>query len=413
MNTVCSQEQRPGASLLDDSFLDASARESLFSMLILTMLLVYSMGNLLLLSLPALIVSSKLLIVSISCAIILYSLSSISKGILGASLFLYLLLVVPVFTRLSSWHGLFWVLFAASALFAVRKRGLVVKLPTAQHLWASLLSAIAIVGSQDYTTFDLSQRIASGNVNQDTLFHVSIASMLKHHGVVSTGLHGLVETPYHALSHALFASLSRLSAVSTLDVYGSAAQILFAPLLFFFLTYLVKDLDRADQVSPPLCWSLVSALLVVVPALVYRWCFWDSYFISESYLVSLGIFALALMPLFRRGITPFYLFSLPVLVYLMTSAKASVGAVYVLLWFVRLVFLRSKLFEHSLLMVVLVSIAAYMGIGASANANSEFVSLGPLHFVRVYSFWGESITSSAKALLANSLPSPSMIIRAC
>jgi hypothetical protein len=404
MNTFYSREQRPGASLLDAPSLSSQARDNLFYVLILTMLFVYSMGNLLLLSFPAFLTSSKLLLVSACSVTILYSLAAISNRITFAAFGLYLLLSVPLLANRSSLPWLFWTLFAASALLIAQKKLITPKLPTSKHLWASSLSAIAIIGSQHYTTFDLSQRIVSGNVHKDTLFHASISSMLKHYGVASTGLHGLVNTPYHTLSHTLFASLSTLSDVSTLDTYGSASQILFAPLLIFFLSYLIKVLDIGEQVSPPLCWSLVSTLLVVVPALLSRWCFWDSYFISESYLVSMGIFSVALIPLFCAAVMPFYIFSLPILVYLMTSAKASVGAVYVLLWLARIVFVQGKPFDRSLLMLALVSLGAYLGLASAASSNSEFIFIGPLHFIKTYSFWGESIPLSAKNFLAGHLP---------
>ena len=236
--------------------------------------------------------------------------------------------------------------------------------------------------------------------------------MLKHYGVVSTGLHGLVETPYHAFSHGLFASISSLASVPVLDVYGSTAQILFTPLLIFYLCILVKELDTDGQISPAFGWFATSFILVLFPALLSRWCFWDSYFVSESYLVSLGLFAVMLIPLYRLAIPSGYFICFPILVYMMTASKASVGAVYLLLWAARVVFLRPSSLLKNLVLVVVISVAAYLGLSASAGANSEFVALGPLHFVRTHSFWGGSITLLAKSLIDGSIPAASVFIKA-
>lgn len=404
---------RPGASLITHHSSDNNKSDSLYAFLLTSMLFVYGIGNLLLLSPPALVSSSKIFLVSVSSVIILYATHKVSKSIIAATAILYLLLSVPVFAHSSITYGLFWIVLLASSVYIIYKTKFLAGLIfVRQYAYIPFLSSVAILGSQDYTTFDLFQRTIAGQIHQDTLFHASIAAMLKHYGVVSTGLHGLVETPYHAFSHGLFASISSLASVPVLDVYGSAAQILFAPLLIFYLSILVNELDVKDEISPALGWFAISLLLVLFPALLSRWCFWDSYFISESYLVSLGLFTVSLIPLYRPSVPSVYFACLPVLVYMITASKASVGAIYLLLWAARFLFLRQGAFLRNIVFLAIMSLAAYLGLGANASANSDFLALAPLHFVRTYSFWGGSITLLAKSLINGSIPAISVILMA-
>lgn len=404
---------RPGISLITHHSLEKGASDSLYVFLFTSMLFVYGIGNLLLLSPPALFSSSKVFLVSVCCATILYAAHKASNSIIAATAILYLLLSIPVFAQYPAAYGLFWIVFLLSVVFIINKTKLLAGFGLLrQYAYIPLMSSVAILGSQGYVTFDLFQRAAAGEVHQDTLFHASIAAMLKHYGVVSTGLHGLVETPYHAFSHGLFASISNLASVPVLDVYGSTAQILFTPLLIFYLSVLVRELDVNGQISPAFGWFATSFILVLFPALLSRWCFWDSYFVSESYLVSLGLFAALLIPLYLRAIPSSYFLYLPVLVYMMSASKASVGAIYLLLWAVRVLFLRPSSLLKNLVIVAIMSVAAYAGLAASAGANSESVSLGPLHFIRTYSFWGGSITLLAKSLFDGRIPAASVFIKA-
>jgi len=405
---------RPGFSLITHHSFEKEASNTLYVFLLTSMLFVYGIGNLLLLSSPALFSSSKIFLVSVCCVTILYASHKASKSIIAATAILYLLLSIPVFARNPAIYGLFWILFLVSAVYIINNTKLLADFGVLrQHLCIPLVSSIAILGSQRLTTFDLLQRTAAGEVTKDTLFHASIAAMLKHYGVVSTGLHGLVETPYHAFSHGLFASISSLASVPVLDAYGSSAQILFIPLLIFYLCILAQELDSDVQISPAFDWFATSFILVLFPAILSHWCFWDSYFISESYLVSLGLFALMLIPLYRLAIPSGYFICLPILVYMMTASKASVGSVYLLLWAARVVFLRPSSLFKNLVLVAIISVAAFLGLAASAGANSEFVGFGPLHFIRTYSFWGSSITLLAKSLIDGGIPATSVFIKAC
>jgi hypothetical protein len=72
--------------------------------------------------------------------------------------------------------------------------------------------------------------------------------MIKNYGVSSTGLHGLVEVPYHTFSYVLMASISLISGVSAVEVYGVANHILFAPFLIFSITAFCTITSRASNI---------------------------------------------------------------------------------------------------------------------------------------------------------------------
>ncbi|MEE4239577.1 MAG: hypothetical protein V2I51_22895, partial [Anderseniella sp.] len=92
--------------------------------------------------------------------------------------------------------------------------------------------------------------------------------------------------------------ISLLSRIGVTEVYGVANWVLFAPLLLFSVVAFCAMLDRAGQLSLPVVWAFSALLLSMLPLLFGRWGLRDSFFVSESYLVSLGLFLLGLGALF-------------------------------------------------------------------------------------------------------------------
>lgn len=247
----------------------------------------------------------------------------------------------------------------------------------------------AILGiTRAYTSFDMLNRLHAGNVHQDTLFHASIAAMIKNYGVASTGLHGLVETPYHVLSHMLFASISLLSNVGVIEVYGVANWVLFAPILVFSVVACPAMLDRSSQLDLPLAWGASCVLLVVCPLLLQYWAVGDSFFVSESYLVSLGLLLLGLPLLFKRRLDFADLLLVLVLTALISNAKSSVGLIFAGLWFTRVLLVRGERIGFDIAALALSASAAAWVLLKPAAAFQDSMHISPLHFIRAYSFPG-------------------------
>lgn len=266
---------------------------------------------------------------------------------------------------------------------------------------ASALAAVAILGSNPYTSFDMLNRVATGELHQDTAFHSSISAMLKNYGVASTGLNGLVETPYHVFSHLLIAGISRLSGYSVLEVYGVAPWALFAPVLFLTLATVSRALDSTDKITPSYVWGCCAVVLGTMPFLLGRWGVSNSYLISESYLVSLGLLLAGLPVLLKREVSIKDLILAVLLGSMIAAAKASVGLIYAGLWCVRVLMDRR---QHVVwLIVAVVTGSVCWVVSSSAAANAGALSLHFMHFIQSAVF-GRYLEDARVAVLSGGLP---------
>ena len=142
--------------------------------------------------------------------------------------------------------------------------------------------------------------VANGHCSKDTVFHASIAAMIKTYGVPSTGLDGLPYVPYHFGTHWLFARLSDLLGISVFDFYNGPFALIFIPFLLYSLFVLSIALfecffDGQDQESPtrmgPEFWLVTLASIIgVLPDYLSKATTlnWDFVFVSESYSVAVA-----------------------------------------------------------------------------------------------------------------------------
>lgn len=394
-----------GHHLVDDLAIPDPGLNLLFAALILTVLGTFLGGNLLLLDAEVLRRSAMITLPCLGLVFMFYALSRHLGSLAWGLTLAYGVLWLIAYVRLPAFGYVFYALSAVAAYDVARR------LRVAREDWWPVL-LMAVLGTatvlgvvRAYTTFDLLPRLHAGAVHQDTLYHASIAAMIKNYGVVSTGLHGLIETPYHVLSHSLMAGLSRLSGTGVIEVYGVGTWVLFAPLLLFCVAACCVMLDRAGQLSIPLVWGSAAVLLSILPLLLGRWALYDSYFVSESYLVSLGIFLLGLGLLSKRRLTNVDLLLVVLTALLVANAKASVGLIYTGLWLTRLLWLRTDRWKMDLgaflLSLLVVSWAVFDAAGASAGG----MSLKPLGFIRSYSLWGSHLSAVGNAVISGMMPS--------
>lgn len=94
-----------------------------------------------------------------------------------------------------------------------------------------IAGTITALGINTANEFDMSSWLYEGRGYIDTFFNSSIAAMIKNYGINSTGVNGLTESGYYGFSHAIIASISKLSGESVLQTYGIAPTILFIPLV--------------------------------------------------------------------------------------------------------------------------------------------------------------------------------------
>ncbi len=384
----------------------------LFALLLTTLAVVWIGGNLLLLDAHAAAVSSRIVATCVATSLILFAMTRLTGSIAWGLTSTYVLLLALVHSRASWAVHVFYVLAAAAAVFATARLR-VPKRDMLALMCLAVLAAVVVLGCKGaYTSFDMLRRLHAGDVHQDTLFHAAIAAMIKNYGVASTGLHGLVETPYHTLSHTLMAAFSRISGIGVIEVYGVVNWVLFAPILIFCISATCVALSRDKPDVVQLAWGLAAICLATAPFLLRRWAIWDSFFVSESYLVSLGLFVAGSTLLYKRclGISDVLLVGL--LASLMSNAKASVGVVFAVLFAARIFFVRSqgKAWDISAFIVVMLSVTAV--VMESASANTGTIGWSHLHFIQNYSFLGKSIGSIKSSLSDGALPSATAAIGA-
>jgi hypothetical protein len=169
-----------------------------------------------------------------------------------------------------------------------------------------------------------------GFAHLDTLFHSSIAALFSRYDVVSTGLDGLVPIKYHALSHLLFGCIALWLNVTTIDIYAVAPQIIGVPFLNFATAFAVFALWRPIEPAKAPLALLIFPLMFISLVEINDW---YSYLFSESYLLALGLFLLAiplllrLSQLYRVLDSPACLLSAVLTTLVVTGTKVSVGFV--------------------------------------------------------------------------------------
>jgi hypothetical protein len=388
-----------GDPLADAAGLPSPLLDLLTAAVLLTAVGVFMVGNLLLLDPAVLHSSARVTLICVGVLLIFFALSRR----LGS----------PAWGLLLS-YGALWLLLRASAplaqlLFLAGAGGAAVYawrvLRIAPGQWIALLlmaavAAITVLGvHRSYTSFDMLARLAAGFVHQDTLYHASLAAMIKHYGVVSTGLHGLVVTPYHAFSHALMAAISMLSGVSVIEVYGVATVVLFAPLLIFSVVAASSMIATTRRVPLPAAWALTTLILALAPSLLQNWAVYDSYFVSESYLIALGLLTLGLPLLFVRELKPVDLLLVTLLTLMIAHSKAPVALMYAGLWLARLLFVRGGRLATDLAACALSALTVAAAVLGYAHANSGMVFFGPLDFVIHYTRLGRHVLDARTALV--------------
>lgn len=279
---------------------------------------------------------------------------------------------------------------------------------TMAFLISTIAISIFVTGLFQYTSFDMMALAHLGTIHNDTIFHASIAAMIKNYGSVSTGLNGLVETPYHVLSHTVVAGFSRLSGESTLQIYGFINKLFFMPLFILSILFSALNINsngryHADNLV------LISILLnIFLCIFLYKWAFWDSYTLSESYILSLIIIIIGVPSLAKRDISPFDALICLLVAYGTAQAKGSVGLVYVAAWSARLILTGGWKRKSELTIFFLVILAFLLGAGRAAQANSS-AEFEFLDFIRRYSLYGQSIHEVIQAWKGEGKLSPGIV----
>ncbi len=250
----------------------------------------------------------------------------------------------------------------------------------------------------------------------DSLFHISIAQMLKHYDTVSNGLHGLSYVKYHFLSHFVISRLSALTDTHLVYTYNIGYVLIFPPLLFKFFLVVVDSVKNVLRVPTHSQNSVLLIIIVIgVTSFMPLYLFdnlsvraavgFNSLFISESYLLSI-ILLLALLDTFMQAGSfdkrskNFLLFLvIPGTIALITLAKVSTGFLTMAalcFLFMRLGLYKSWTAWTSLLVATVISAGiAYLIVDqGAADSSIQWMSFFFVevqtrfaYFVLLFYFW--------------------------
>lgn len=332
--------------------------------------------------------SATLMFVAFVCTAFTLS-GLLSSTPLGVLLSIALICLVGV-DRSYFMAGVFGALSIVSVIYTLRKLRI-----SRNEIAPCMISVAAVsaysLGVNQYTSFDMMALAHSGAIHNDTIFHASISAMIKNYGSVSTGLHGLVETPYHILSHTIVAGFSRISGESILEVYGFIHQVYLLPLFIFSIAFASSRIKEAKNYDALFLVIISILLLLGADYFLFRWAFWDSYLLSESYTVSLIIILMSVPSLFQRDISAKSVLISVLVAYGAAQAKGSVGLVYLAAWSARLVFTGGWKRKPDLVVYSLVVLAFLLAAWRAAQANSS-ADMVAFDFIRSYSLYGSSIS---------------------
>lgn len=223
------------------------------------------------------------------------------------------------------------------------------------------------------------EKIVTGSVNADSIFHSAIASMIKTNWVPSIGLDGIPYIKYHWGSHYIFAQISKLLNIGTLDFYNFAYPVIFAPFVVRSFLYLIDAFRAVFKIRLSLDWRFYLFLLFAFTGIVplgmigKAGMFIGDVFISESYSLSLAVafILLGLLLQFKEqiflrkpslSIKIFAIAVLPLMLGLIGLLKISVFillAVSFIYFFIRLKLYRNINFVLSAVFALAISLAVF------------------------------------------------------
>lgn len=172
--------------------------------------------------------------------------------------------------------------------------------------------------------------LLNGRLHTDSLLHIATASMWKVNHAVSHGLHGLSELDYHYGSHLLMAGASSLMGISVFETYSHFFGFFCIPLLGISIISIAEEYVRSKnntefRIKVLLYCIIILGTGVVSPgSFLSRFALWPSFYVSESYTVSL-ILLFSLFSILKNGTNLFLMLVICCILGLMTITKISTG----------------------------------------------------------------------------------------
>jgi hypothetical protein len=163
-----------------------------------------------------------------------------------------LLIIAVVFFILQEVNIFFWALPIMGLIsFLLHLRSLIYHSEFGKDILISVIVTVSVIVmsvflfgiyySNHLNPYYIENLVNGGSV--DTLYHISIAQMIKNYQSITTGLDGLQFMHYHFGSHLILGSLSKAIGISVIDFYQIAFPIIFFPLLIQSILSFSTDLS--------------------------------------------------------------------------------------------------------------------------------------------------------------------------
>jgi len=249
-----------------------------------------------------------------------------------------------------------------------------------------------------YITSSLFDSVYSGfNINTDSVYHISIAAMIKGYGIISHGIHGLNALEYHFGSHYILASLSNLMHISAFEAYAFMYPFFFIPLFNVIILLLTEELKKSKNKYGILLriliylFCLTSFGIFNYPSLINNYAVWTSFYVSESYLISL-LLLFCLISIIQSGQfdAKFHNVIIILLVFLaILITKVSTGLIGLMAIVLNIFFsseiqeYTKKIFISKVLVAIFFGIVFLFFMRYTVN-GTEGTYFSPLYFINTY-----------------------------
>lgn len=224
-----------------------------------------------------------------------YLIISAGSGVRSLLLLLLCLALLAVPTGVAPIGVVALMILAGCSLLLLRTLGFSESRKVAAAALGALLGAVVSLRHatslfrMDYAHLLSPEAIRAGAAHPDTVFHVALAAIYSNWGKISIGLDGLEPLNYHVLSHILISGFGTSAGFSPAEAYAMAGPLLLGPLALVSLSFalLATSSDRDRSALSSVLWATVCLVLL---------CnfFFDSYWVSESYLLSLVLMFLVI-----------------------------------------------------------------------------------------------------------------------
>lgn len=255
---------------------------------------------------------------------------SIGVGVLASIFAIIALGFIPVAGPIVYW-GL--ILYLARGEFRLLRASLSIIEMRIIGIIALVLATVMLpYFSLEYSQPNNEVRLLKSQLHTDTLYHTAIASMIKIHHTVSHGLHGLGALEYHFGSHLFLAEAGNLVFMSAFQSYNYLFVFLCLPLLGMMVIATAEELlpskttlDFYKKLGGYI-FAFLGTGVLADESILSDFALWKSFFVSESYAISLILLLSLFSVLLARSLsTKMSILFLGGLIGLASLSKISTG----------------------------------------------------------------------------------------